>query len=208
MSIICPRCGKSSNEKEFIDAFCVDCHHVDIKTPTSLIFETCKRCEKIKFRGSWQGVSEKEFNNYIINKCRGDFFNAIYNNETCTITFFIKKSNKILKINKWIDVKFNKNMCPDCSKMSGGYYEAIIQLRGNEQRIAKLANMLERELKKTTFISKVDEKKEGTDIYIGSNASALELVKQLGYTYGISKKLFGLKEGKRTYRTTYVVRLE
>ncbi len=208
MSIICPRCGKTSNEKEFIDAFCVDCHHVDIIMPKDIVFETCKRCEKIKFRGSWQGVSEKEFNNYIIRKCRGDFFNAEYNRKEGSITFFIKRLNKILRINKWIDVTFNKNLCPDCSKMSGGYYEAIIQLRGNEQRIAKLASILARELVKTTFISKVDEKKEGTDIYIGSNVAALEIVKQLGYTYGISRKLFGLKEGKRTYRTTYVIRLE
>jgi len=208
MSIICPRCGKSSNEKEFIDAFCVDCLYIDVKVPTGLIFETCKRCEKIKFRGSWQDVKEEEFNNYIIRKCRGEFFNAVYDCSTGAITFFIKKSGKIITLNKWIDVKFNKNMCSDCTRLSGGYYEAIIQLRGNEKRIVKLANTLESELKKTTFISKVDEKKEGTDIYIGSNKAALELIEQLGYTYGISKKLFGLKEGKRTYRTTYVIRLE
>lgn len=205
---VCPRCGKTSNEKGFIDAFCIDCYPLDVQIPKEIVFEVCTRCGRIKRGNEWKKKYEKEISNSIIKKCRGEFFNAMFNSETNGITFFIKKSDKILKINKPVNVRFNKTICTDCSRLSGGYYEAIIQLRGDGQMIDKLARTIEQEISKSTFISKVEEKKEGIDFYIGSTDAALDLIKELGHRYILSKKLAGVdKEGMRQYRTTFSIRL-
>jgi len=209
MSIICPRCGKNSNEKEFIEAFCIDCYPIDVKMPKKIVFEVCKKCGKIKHGKKWVDRDEEEVAGDITRKCKGDFFNAAYNKEEGIVTFFIKKREKILKINKMINVNYMINMCTDCSRMSGGYFESIIQLRGNPEKINSFAKKLEREIAKITFVSKVEEKKEGIDLYIGSTHAVLDLIKEIGHRYTISKKLAGVnKEGKRQYRTTFAIRLE
>ena len=209
MSIICPRCGKNSNEKEFIDAFCFDCYPLDVKMPKEVVFEVCKRCERIKHGKKWVDRDEEEIAGDITRKCKGDFFNATYNKEENIVTFFIKKGEKILKINKAINVNFLVNMCTDCSRMSGGYYESIIQLRGNPRTIDSFAKKVQRELAKVTFVSKVEEKKEGIDLYIGSTQAVLALIKEIGHKYIITKKLAGVdKEGRRQYRTSFSIRFE
>ena len=206
--LVCPRCGKNSNEIEFIDAFCIDCYQVDIKLPAELAFDVCKRCEKMKFIGEWQRVSEDKLGSYIIGKCRGDFSNATYDRGKNTVTFFIKKGSKTVSIDKTLHLKFNVGICPACSRISGGYYEAIIQLRGNARKVEKFAKILEHEIGIKTFVSKVEEKKEGIDLYAGSNLAVYDLVKELGRTYKISKKLSGMKDGKKLYRTSYSIRFE
>jgi NMD protein affecting ribosome stability and mRNA decay len=93
--------------------------------------------------------------------------------------------------------------------MAGGYYEAIIQLRGRPERVRRWRKELTEELLKYTFISGIEDLKEGVDIKVGSSRQALSLIKDLGFRdYLITKKLWGLKEGKRVYRTTFALRFD
>jgi NMD protein affecting ribosome stability and mRNA decay len=93
--------------------------------------------------------------------------------------------------------------------MSGGYFEAIVQLRGeNRERLRQFGASLEKRLSEKTFVSKVDEKKEGIDLYIGSSKAVVADFSNRGIKALISRKLFGKdKEGRTTYRTTFLVRL-
>lgn len=207
--LICSKCGKSSRDKEFIDAFCIDCSPIDVQVPKESVFEICTVCRRTRRGNEWADRGEKEIGRYVIRKCRGQFSNAIYDGKNGIIIFFIKKSGKILKISKPVNVQFIKTICRDCSRISGGYYEAIIQLRGSGPRVNRLARTIEMQISRNTFISKVEEKKEGIDIYIGSTTAALAVIKELGYRHIISKKLVGVnKEGRRQYRTTFSIRLE
>lgn len=205
--IICPKCGKDSKEKDFINAFCIDCYQeqINIKIPEEIVLEICKTCEKIRSGREW--VVEFDIQRYIIRKCKGDFFNAIFDEQNSLITFFIKKGEKVLKINKLINLKIIKSQCTDCSRKSGGYYEATIQLRGNKLRIEKYSKIFQRELSMKTFVNKIEERDSGIDLYIGSTDAVLEILKELRITHIITKKLFGVKQGKKVFRTTFSIRL-
>jgi len=205
MSIICPKCGRSSSEVEFIDAFCKDDYPIRIKTPDRMEFEVCTRCERIRLQGEWTPFGQKKVSDYIVSKCRGEFESAEYDVERQTAVFVMKAGG--VKIDRFIPLEMKKTICQQCSRISGGYFEGIIQLRGDRAKMRKMADQLIKKLAKTTFIAKEDDKDEGLDIYVGSSKAVLKVVTDLGLKSLITKKLIGRDEGKRLYRTTFRVRL-
>ena len=207
MTLVCPTCGRTSDKVAFIEAFCVDCYPIKVKTPDSVQLERCKRCEKMHLQGVWVPYSPKKIADYITSKCRGDFSLAVYDVETQRAEFTIVKGDEKLKISKQIPLLIGVTICPTCSRMSGGYFEAIIQLRGrNRLELERYAAMLIRRLEKVTFITKTEEKDEGLDLYIGSSKPVMRMMVDLGVKAVISKKLVGRDQGKRLYRTTFLLR--
>ncbi len=205
--LICPRCGKSSDEKEFIEAFCSNCYTFNLRIPESPVkIEKCKRCEKIKIRGEWEQPGKKKIADYIISKCKGDFEDVEYDPDSGKLVFTIKKSGNEFKKEKELPIEFAGTICPDCSRMSGGYFEAIIQLRGNKKSIEKQKKLLTNILSKKTFVVKEEEKHGGEDIYIGNSKAVIGLMQELGLKPIITRKLVGVSEGKRLYRTTFMLR--
>jgi NMD protein affecting ribosome stability and mRNA decay len=81
-------------------------------------------------------------------------------------------------------------------------------LRGNWKEIRIWARRFKKALMKTTFISKEDELKEGINLYVGEGKKLLEVIKGFGLRWKTSRKLHGMREGKRLYRTTYLIRFE
>ncbi len=207
--LICPKCGKPSDQNEFIDAFCVDCYEVKVKSPPRFQFEVCKQCSRIFLQGKWQNFSEELLGRYIVGKCKGEFVSATYSHQNRTMTFSIKKGSKTVTINKPVHVQLSNATCTDCGRLSSGYFEAIIQLRGeNKLRIKKYEKIFTGEISKTTFISKVEEKKEGIDLYVGNTRAVMASLREMGLTYKISRTLFGRKDGKDVYRTTFAIRFD
>ncbi len=204
MSLICPKCGKTSDKAAFIDAFCVECYPVNIRVPDKFEFEQCTRCGRARLRGEWGNAGERKISELVLSKCRGDFENAKYDMEKQVAVFTTRHGAKLERL---IPLEMIKTICPQCSRMSGGYFEAIIQLRGNRDRMEKYALMLIKRLEKKTFISKTDEKDEGLDIYVGNSKAVVALIGGLGVKALITKKLVGRDQGKRLYRTTFLVRL-
>jgi nonsense-mediated mRNA decay protein 3 len=203
-ALICPKCGKTSDKVAFIEAFCTECYPVNIKVPDKMEFERCTRCGKARLKGEWTGYTEKKIAEQVLSKCRGDFESAEYDIATQTAVFTMKHEAQVERL---IPVEMKKTICPQCSRMSGGYFEAIIQLRGNRAKMEKYATMLISRLVKKTFISKTDEKDEGLDIYVGNSKAVVALIGGLGVKALITKKLVGRDQGKRLYRTTFMVRL-
>ncbi|MBI5046590.1 hypothetical protein HZC07_02560 [Candidatus Micrarchaeota archaeon] len=204
--IICPKCGRSNDKIKFIESFCIDCYPVHIKTPDKLEFEQCKRCEKIRFKGAWIPVNEKMIDDYIIGKCKGDFSEASYDFTNQVAVFSIPNSETT--INRFFPVTFLPTICPTCSRISGGYFQGIIQLRGNPLKIKKYGEILVRKLENKTFISKTEDKEEGLDIYVGNSKSAVAVLSGFEISPKITKKLVGREQGKRLYRTTFLLRFE
>ena len=202
--LICPKCGKKSSQIEFVDAFCIDCYPVKIKIPDELEFERCTRCERTRFGGEWMHYNEQKFAKHIIDKCKGEFESAEYDLDRQVATFLMSASKT--KIERMIPVNIKKTICQQCSRMSGGYYEAIIQLRGDPLKVRGHAEMFIKKLAKRTFIAKEDEKDNGLDIYVGNSKVIVEIVADLGLKTLITKKLIGRDQGKRLYRTTFLIR--
>ncbi|MEM4295722.1 MAG: NMD3-related protein, partial [Candidatus Anstonellales archaeon] len=108
-----------------------------------------------------------------------------------------------------ININFNYVTCHECLKKKGSYYEGILQIRGEKEKQEQFANMIIKMLKRHTFISKIEEIKEGINIYVGSSKALLNLITNIGIkNYKLSRKLHTAKQGKRVYRLTIAVRLE
>ncbi len=211
MAKTCPKCGASSKERRFAGSFCESCasEKVKIKTPDKLEFKECKMCKKIWIR-EWTNKSKKALEEFILSKCKGDFTSSRVkemDEYKAEIAFIIKKDSSFLEVTKTIPLVFSIVVCPECNKESGGYYEAIIQLRGSEEGIARMMKKIERELQNKTFITKIVEDKNGIDIYIGNRRAVGETLAELDIRSTVSRKLFGIREGTRIYRTTYCVRV-
>jgi NMD protein affecting ribosome stability and mRNA decay len=67
--------------------------------------------------------------------------------------------------------------------------------------------MMSKKLQERTFIPKMEELKEGVDIYCGSRNEAIATLNVFKLGFLRTEKLAGEKNGKRLYRTTLLVRL-
>jgi nonsense-mediated mRNA decay protein 3 len=205
--LICPKCGRSEDQVKFIESFCVDDYPLNITVPQKEEFERCKRCGRMLFRGEWMAYDEKKLEKHILGKCKGEFSSASYDFGQQKVRFTIERGGKTLKVDKLVPLLVRINMCRQCSQISGGYYQGIVQLRGDHARVQKYAKLLVEILEKVTFISKNEEKDGGIDLYVGSSKAVLAAVTRLGERVRITKKLIGREEGKTLYRTTFAIRL-
>ncbi|WP_407356603.1 60S ribosomal export protein NMD3 [Methanolobus sp. WCC5] len=121
------------------------------------------------------------------------------------------------------EVRILRESCDMCSRISGGYFEAIIQIRAtnripgdDEQKecMGIINDVLERMRHKgdrLAFISNTLEIKEGTDLYVGSSNAARHICKdinsRMGGSFSESATLQGRKDGKDVYRITFSLRL-
>jgi nonsense-mediated mRNA decay protein 3 len=122
-----------------------------------------------------------------------------------------------------IEIIWQKEQCDRCSRMSGSYYEGIVQVRGQGRKIrpsevaiaGQIAKEVEENLfasgERLSFISDLQETRDGLDITVGSQHIGKEIaatiVQRLGGRYTTHPKLVGERAGKRLYRITYSVRL-
>jgi nonsense-mediated mRNA decay protein 3 len=205
--LICPKCGKTSDEKEFIEAFCVDCYVFKLQLPKAMKVGVCKRCGKMMLQGKWQQLNRRKISDYVAGRCKGDFSKADCDIDTGICSFTFEKGGKQVVRERSVELEKEVTLCPDCSKASGGYFEALIQLRGEPVRVERQAVKLERMLLKKTFVSKIEEMHGGLDIYIGNSRAAAGILQELGFKPVVSRKLFGKKDGKNLYRVTYAIRV-
>jgi nonsense-mediated mRNA decay protein 3 len=122
-----------------------------------------------------------------------------------------------------IEILWQKEQCDRCSRISGSYYEGIVQVRalGRKPRPSEIraAEQIAREVEegcltsgeRLSFISDMEETRDGLDITVGSQRIGKEIasaiVHRLGGRFSTHPKLVGERAGKRLYRITYSVRL-
>jgi nonsense-mediated mRNA decay protein 3 len=122
-----------------------------------------------------------------------------------------------------VEILWQKEACDRCSRISGGYYEGIVQVRATDRKIngyerevaASIAEQAEESLQQAgdrlSFISDLKDSKDGVDITVGSQHLGQEIARMitgaLGGRYTTHPKLVGEKDGKALYRVTYSIRL-
>ncbi|MEM0155907.1 MAG: NMD3-related protein [Thermoplasmataceae archaeon] len=113
------------------------------------------------------------------------------------------------------------NSCPECNKKTGSYYEAVVQIRSSYGQYdpsvddaVSIALSIEHSLEKkhaNSFVSKIEKKPEGIDIFLGRKNDAMRIVKSITETRPaslvVTKSLSGRKEGEDFYRFTYGIRI-
>ncbi|PIO02179.1 hypothetical protein COX86_00145 [Candidatus Micrarchaeota archaeon CG_4_10_14_0_2_um_filter_60_11] len=98
--------------------------------------------------------------------------------------------------------------CLECTLESGGYHEAVIQVRGPHDEARRLMTNLARQIRKITFITAIHDEKFGYDIYVGRKRGAFEAIRALDLHCKKTNKLITqTREGKPVYRATYCVRI-
>jgi nonsense-mediated mRNA decay protein 3 len=113
-------------------------------------------------------------------------------------------------------VPVRRAICVQCSRIAGGYYAAIVQIRADwrmptEDELEAAAALAYAVLSREEFVSKQQLLKEGLDLYVSSaecgRRMAKTIVKHLGGSYSESRKLYGRRGGRELYRVTFLVRL-
>src|SRR5512137_1243391 len=122
-----------------------------------------------------------------------------------------------------VELIWHKEQCDRCNRISGSYYEGIVQVRADGrlpstfelQMSAGIAQQVEDSLQaggeRLSFIVDMNETREGLDITVGSQhigtLISQGIIAQLGGRFTTHPKLVGEKNGRQLYRITYSVRI-
>jgi len=145
------------------------------------------------------------------------------NRSTATIALKGLLHNTPLEATCSVEIIWHKEQCDRCNRISGSYYEGIVQVRAEGrlpstfelQMSAGIAQQVEDSLQaggeRLSFIADTNETREGLDITVGSQhigtLISQGIIAQLGGRFTTHPKLVGEKNGRQLYRITYSVRL-
>ncbi len=122
-----------------------------------------------------------------------------------------------------VEVRINRETCEMCSRISGGYFEAIVQIRADKriptrEELDKCRSIAEEVAARAqekgdrlAFIAKNVELDEGIDLYVGEIKLGKQICRAIidvfGGRFAESPKLVGQKHGVDLYRITFALRL-
>lgn len=236
-SITCPKCGKECDK--LFDSVCKDCFFETFKLielPLVLHVRICSSCGAYFHRSRWENIGNIEEvvlkaveNALFIHSEAGDVELYLEPKEVTPYIYIVKAEVDAIVREEPVhaeaetEVRIQRTACDMCSRESGGYFEAIIQIRAagrfpaeeEKRRCTVIASEAMESMKKKgdrlAFISDYQEQKEGIDLYMGSmNASRQVcrlIISELGGSFAESPTLVGMKDGKNVYRITFAMRL-
>ena len=208
MERICPRCGNSDTKITFVGERCLECFFETKKGSfvEKISFEACQKCGKIRRGRDW-----KETHPSLIALIAGQAMKGVpghYNVEAQQWEGIWEEGGDAVPFTHPLPIDARKMMCPQCSRATSGYFEGILQLRGNPAKVQKWADKFIKQISKVTFIPKVEDMHGGVDIYIGEKKEIPEMLMHHGLKAVRTEKLSGEKNGKRLYRSTFLIRFE
>lgn len=228
MNSFCPKCGAS--EGNFIKGFCEKCFledHEIVFVPEKIEVDYCTKCEGILFKGKMSDQTPELLEEIIRSKIKvKDLLNEKLSIEL--VPFGDDKSKAIITFSGEVDsqkISFQKETllkplnicCKDCSKLVGGYFEAILQVRGEKELTEKIISFSEKFLEKEkkfdrlAKITKLEKDKHGFNAYLASKQAALKLAREIASRHNSrmtsSSKIVGRKAGRDVKRVTFCVRV-
>ena len=230
----CPKCGKSN--KSFYDGFCVECYindHPEVMGIDELSLKQCPRCLRVFSRGEWESGRPENMEEIISShvktsldnpKVHVELIEGNNKREIYEITVTGTMGGEEVSLTRETQLRYVKDMCVVCSRKSGNYYEAIIQLRPKEKAadLDKLKSAIVFLRNEARALTKKDRQaeifrfelvKHGIDVYFGSARVAKIALQHLNSTYNpVVKESYTLRgvnkeTGKKRYSVTYSVRV-
>ncbi|MEF8847749.1 MAG: NMD3-related protein [Candidatus Thermoplasmatota archaeon] len=232
--MFCVKCGKET--KIFRNGLCLECYLEENKFtegPKNIDLYICAHCGSIKYKDKWTNKKFEE----LLKKVIKDIFKI--SNELKDITIDTKcreererisceiiikgyLKNSEIKEKHQVFVRFKRTVCDVCSKMHGGYHEAILQIRAQDRdltekeldEIVLFVNNKIRDLNingnRNLFIADQGQKHGGFDFFISNKKVAYSIIKDLQDKIGgeitKSSENIGMRDGEQIYRMTYLLR--
>jgi len=181
----------------------------------------CYLCLSFNIKNKWKKDIEKlleylKENTFLIDKKKGleTKVNEVEFLEEIKFTYS-KKDNLPLKLKFGdkeyiVELEYFVSVCEHCKKSEGTYHEAVIQLRGINEKIMR--ELVEELIKREIFIKERIDKKEGIDLKVtdkrAARSIAQKLAKKYGLEYKLTSKLITYKhdKGKEVYRDFILLR--
>lgn len=226
------RCAECGSESEYtVCGMCMIKRIEPLKVPAVVELTVCSICGA-KRLDRWKDVSLEEAIDYEIEKniflheevepISYDFY-SYGSDESGKYVFEFEGKIRDYTFSQqlFFEVRFHRISCDKCSRQAGGYYEAIIQIRAENRDLMRdelerigeiIGNNVEKQREnQRAFVTKIEERKEGVDIYIGDKRLAKKIanaiIREFGGTLTESSKIAGRRDGRDIYRFTYSVRL-
>lgn len=216
----CIVCGKESEFK--ICGYCF-AERSTLASLSTVELEKCGKCMRFRFGREWVLVDEAKALE------RGVFENLTVFPDFKVESVEILRGSVVIvgdvygaRVSVTIPLSFRIRTitCPRCSRESGGYYEAIVQIRAQNRSLRREELEKAREIVKIVlneskgekdFLLKFEETKAGVDFYFGSRKIGEKVSKMIADALGgsvlRSKKLHTRVDGRDVYRFTFLVRL-
>ncbi len=207
-----------------------------IECPPVIRSTICPTCCSVFNKGKWS-LKENEVESIL--ECVKDNLNVNKEAQDLELTLSpkklghsrysvnIKAAAKINSIkmdaSQDIEVRIDWATCTTCSRISGGYFEGIVQFRADKRIPAQdelkkclgvaqsVAERAQDKGDRLAFIAKTVELDEGVDIYVGSSRLGKQICRAIidvfGGKFTESPKLVGQKQGVELYRITFALRL-
>ncbi len=234
--LFCPKCGNPTDI--FYDNVCRECFVKNKKLmhlPMVVHAKICPTCGSFFRKGRWEfKENEKE----VIVDYVKDSLQIDRKAEKLQLKFHTQKSDHYymvrvsaraeingIEIKQCCDteVRVDLESCDTCSRIAGGYFEGIVQIRADKripshEELEKcksiaydVAEKLKEKGNRLAFISKTVKLSEGIDLYVGEAKLGKQICKAianaLGGEFTQSPKLVGRKDGVEVYRITFALRL-
>jgi nonsense-mediated mRNA decay protein 3 len=236
-TLFCPKCGKDTIV--FFDNVCRECftgNRTLIKCPPVLYSRICRTCGSVYKRGKWSSREDEE---KTIQECVSD--SLIQDKEAYDLK--LKIMPKLLDYSRYsvhidasamikgapiesslyTEIRISWETCDTCSRISGGYFEGIVQIRADKriptgEELKRCIEMGEEVAARSrekgdrlAFIAQTLNLEEGIDLYVGSMKLGKQICRAIIDVFGGKflefPKLVGQKNGVDLYRITFALRL-
>ena len=232
----CPKCGKPTEN----EGLCSECQVESTKwfsCDKRAMSTHCPSCGAIKIQNTWTD-SLKERADLAPDLAKSalhlhpDVKNATIdvtvvdmtvNRSRAYLVFRGQLYNKLVEDKCSVELVWHKEQCDRCNRISGSYYEGVVQVRADGrlpnkyeiQMASTIAQQVEDNLQsggeRLSFINDMNQIRDGLDIIIGSQHIGVlickNIIAQLGGRYTTHPKLVGEKNGRQLFRITYALRI-
>lgn len=224
----CIICGKNEAYKSGICRSCLS-DKIQLKAE-NMDLTVCPKCGAVRVNKSWH---YDDADRYIVRAAESHIkfdkndkiarVESYHIGENEVSLDLIINDKNLGEVEKEVSVplKISKESCPVCNKVTGSYYESVIQLRTYTTEYGKILEDAKDTIVKfmkglnkndpNSFISRIDTLREGLDIYLGKKEDAIKIDKLMELDYfcnmKITKSLAGRKDSKDLFRYTHLIRI-
>jgi len=226
MQQFCPKCGTETDQLFGSRGLCRDCYseHTEfIELPDEIRFDQCSVCGDYKVENVWKDFDGDERLIYdLLRQYENDSIEMSASFRTQGETYIVNvlmeryEDGEPIQQTRELRLVPEKTQCRDCSRFHGGYFEVIVQLRGTISE-AMFGKVMEHagsvtEDDRSNFVSNVEQRDGGYDIYASSSAMADAIVDFIDERFTLettrSKELVGADDGQEVYRTVIAVQID